>query len=229
MEQQKDYSHLLKSSTMLTAPLYKYMLSVVSKEPEVLKRLREETGKHPRAQMQISPDEGQFLSLLIKLSGAKNCIEMGVFTGYSSLSVALALPDDGKIIACDISEEFTNIAKKYWKEANVEHKIDLKLAPGIETLDNLIKDKKAETFDFAFIDADKPNYSNYYDRLITLIKKGGLIVVDNVLWDGKVIDESIKDADTIAIREFNKKVYADNRVDISMLAIGDGVTLLLKK
>ncbi len=169
------------------------------------------------------------MALLVHLLGARRTLEVGVFTGYSSLSVALALPDDGRIIACDVSEEWTAIARRYWREAGVEHKIDLRLRPALQTLDDLIALGQGGTFDFAFIDADKENYANYFERALVLLRPGGLIAVDNVLWSGRVIDKSVKDADTRAIRAFNDKLKSDERVWISMLPIRDGLTLACKK
>src|SRR5437660_6229449 len=172
--------------------------------------------------MQISPEQCQFMALLLHLIDARRTIEVGVFTGYSSLSVALALPDDGKVIACDVSEEWTSIARRYWREAGVANKIDLRLRPALETLDRLLADGRAGAFDFAFIDADKENYLNYYERCLRLVRPGGLIAIDNVLWHGDVIDPAKQDPDTRAIREFNERVSRDDRVWISMLPISDG-------
>eukprot|EP01114_Cavostelium_apophysatum_P000864 TRINITY_DN1075_c0_g1_i3.p1 TRINITY_DN1075_c0_g1~~TRINITY_DN1075_c0_g1_i3.p1 ORF type:complete len:220 (+),score=27.90 TRINITY_DN1075_c0_g1_i3:37-696(+) len=217
-----------KTCTSYDDALYNYMLSVSLREPEVLKKLREETSKHPRAVMQISADEGQFLALLIKTMRAKKTIEIGVFTGYSSISVALALPADGRIVACDISEEFTNIAKRYWKEAGVENKIDFRLAPAIETLNGLIANGETGTFDFAFIDADKPNYGLYYEKCLELVRSGGIIAIDNVFWHGEVTKESAS-TENQKIRELNAKLGKDERIEVSMVAIGDGVTLAYKK
>jgi predicted O-methyltransferase YrrM len=179
--------------------------------------------------MQISAEQGQFMALLIHLLAARKTLEIGVFTGYSSLAVALALPDDGRVIACDISEEWTSIARGYWREAGVERKIDLRLGPALKTLDDLIAQGQGGRFDFAFIDADKGNYINYYERALVLVRPGGLIAVDNVLWDGKVIDPSVNDPDTRAIRAFNESLRNDDRVWISMLPIRDGLTLACKK
>lgn len=209
--------------------LYDYLLKNSLREPPILKRLREETAKHPKHGMQISPEQGQFMRLLVRLMGASRCIEVGVFTGYSSLSVALALPDDGRIITCDVSEEFTAVAKRYWQEAGVERKIELRLGPALETLDAMLKHGEAGRYDFAFIDADKHNYQNYYERLIRLLRPGGLIAVDNVLWSGGVIDKKDKSADTVAIRKFNKTLQADNRIELSLVPIGDGLTLARKR
>ena len=209
--------------------LYDYLLRASLREPPLLKRLREETAKHPRATMQISPEQGQFMGLLARLMGAHRCIEVGVFTGYSSLSVALALPADGYILACDVSEEFTAVARRYWKEAGVEKKIELKLAPALTTLDACLKAGEAASYDLAFIDADKSNYGGYYERILKLLRPGGLILVDNVLWDGAVIDQQDKSEDTVAIRAFNEALKKDERVALSMLPVGDGLTLALKR
>ena len=206
-----------------------YIRRVSLREPDVLRRLREETASHPRVSMQISPEQGQFMDVLIHMLGARRTLEIGVFTGYSSLAVALALPEDGRIIACDVSEEYTSVARRYWREAGVDRKIDLRLRPALETLNDLIALGQAGSFDFAFIDADKENYDNYYERCLTLLRPGGLIAVDNVLWSGRVIDAADQDVDTRAIREFNNKLQADERVWLSMLPIRDGVTLACKK
>jgi len=216
-------------TTGLNPELYKYILSVSLRDPEVLQRLKEETSKHELAEMQTAVDEAQFMSLLIKMMNAKMALEVGVFTGYSSLTVALALPEDGKLIACDVSEEFTNVAKKYWKEAKVDHKVDLRIAPGVETLDKLIAEGRSGTFDFAFIDADKPNYDNYYERILQLLRVGGVILFDNVLWHNKIIDDTNQEDTTVALRKLNAKLHKDERVDISMLSIGDGVTIVRKR
>jgi predicted O-methyltransferase YrrM len=213
----------------LPGNLQQYLYSVSVHEADVLQRLRAETAAHPRAGMQISPDVGQFLQFLVHALGIRRTLEVGVFTGYSSTAVALALPQDGRIIACDVSDEYTSIARRYWREAGVEHKIDLRIAPATETLDALLKAGEEGSFDFAFIDADKSNYGNYYDRALRLVRSGGVIAVDNVLWDGKVADPAVNDADTVAIREFNGRLYNDERVFISMVAIRDGVTLAWKR
>ncbi|MEH2211232.1 class I SAM-dependent methyltransferase [Nostoc sp.] len=218
-----------KQSIGLDNQLYNYLLSVSLREPEILEKLRQETANHPRSGMQISPEQGQFMSLLVQLIGAKKTLEVGVFTGYSSLSVALALPADGKIIACDVSEEFTAIARRYWQEAGVADKIDLRLAPALETLDELLATGQAETFDFAFIDADKENYDGYYERSLQLIRPGGLIAIDNVLWSGQVADEQNQDESTQAIRALNEKLHHDERVTLSLVPIADGLTLAIKR
>jgi predicted O-methyltransferase YrrM len=213
----------------LSSELYNYLLSVSLREPEILAKLRQETAKLPMAVMQIAPEQGQFMALLVGLMGAKKTLEVGVFTGYSSLAVALALPPDGKVIACDIDEEYTAIARRYWQEAGVIDKIDWRIAPALETLDQLITEGQANSFDFAFIDADKRNYDNYYERALVLVRSGGLIAIDNVLWSGKVAFEEEQDNRTIAIREFNQKLHQDQRVTISLVPIADGVTLAFKK
>jgi predicted O-methyltransferase YrrM len=209
--------------------LWEYMRRVTLREPPILKRLREETAGHSHAAMQISPEQGQFMALLIQLLDARKTLEIGVFTGYSSLAVALALPDDGRIIACDVNEEWTSIARRYWREAGVDRKIDLRIRPALETLDDLIATGQGGRFDFAFIDADKENYSNYFERALVLVRPGGLIAIDNVLWYGRVIDPAVEDADTRAIRAFNEKLHGDQRVWLSMLAVRDGLTLACKK
>ena len=214
---------------VLNDALYEYMLSVSLREPDVLSRLREETAKMPQHNMQISPEQGQFMALLVELTGARKCLEVGTFTGYSALSVALALPEDGQIIACDISEEFTSLAKPYWLEAGVAGKIDLRLGPALETLDALIADGEGGAFDFAFIDADKVNYQGYFQRALDLTRPGGLILIDNVLWSGKVADPEIDTIDTVAIRAFNEKLMTDERVSLSMLPVADGLTLARKR
>ena len=198
-------------------------------ENPVLKRLREETENHPFALMQICPEQGALMANLVRLISAKKAIEVGTFTGYSALAVALALPEDGYLLACDISEEFTSIGKPYWEEAGVSENIDLQIAPAIETLKSKIEDGESNTYDFAFIDADKINYLNYYELCLDLIRSGGVIAIDNVLWGGSVIDSARTDDDTKAIREINDFIVSDKRVNISMIPVGDGVTLEVKK
>lgn len=209
--------------------LYEYLQSVSVREPGILKELRQETANHPMARMQIAPEQGQLMALLVQLMGAKKTLELGVFQGYSSLAVALNLPDEGKVIACDTSEEYTAIARRYWDRAGVSHKIDLRIAPALETLDELIAEGQSNTFDFAFIDADKSNYDNYYERVLKLVRSGGLIAIDNVLWGGKIADQNIQDNRTKKMRALNKKIYEDPRVDISLIPIADGLTLSLKR
>jgi caffeoyl-CoA O-methyltransferase len=209
--------------------LYRYLVEHSVREPQVLRELREETAKLPMAGMQIGPDQGQFMALLVKLMGAKRCLEIGVFTGYSSLSVALALPSDGKIIACDVSEEWTAIARRYWEKAGVAHKIDLRLGQALATLDALRSRDGEGSFDFAFIDADKGNYLAYYERCLTLLRRGGLIAVDNTLWSGDVANPDNQKSDTVSLRRFNEALHRDERIDLAMLPVGDGLTLALKR
>lgn len=213
----------------VTEELAAYIRRSSLREPEILARLRAETARLPNAEMQIMPEQGQFLALLIHVLGAHRALEIGVFTGYSALWAALALPKDGRIIACDVNEEYTAVARRYWKEAGVEHKIDLRIAPALQTLDSLLALGAQGTFDFAFIDADKGNYGHYYERALQLLRPRGLILVDNVLWSGKVADNSVQDKDTSAIRDFNKKIAADERVWITLLPYADGLTLACKK
>ena len=212
----------------LSESLYNYILSTSLREPAILKSLREATAQLPMSRMQIAPEQGQFMALLVKLIGAKKTLEVGVFTGYSALVTALALPDDGKIIACDKDEQYTNMAKPYWERAKVSHKIDLRIAPAQSTLQQLITDGQENTFDFAFIDADKRSYPIYYEQVLKLVRPGGLIAIDNVLWSGRVADPNNTDKRTIAIREFNQKLHQDKRVDISLVPISDGLTLAMK-
>jgi predicted O-methyltransferase YrrM len=214
--------------TPLTDALYDYLLAHSLRETDVQRELREKTASMPHGGMQISPDQGQFMALIARLMGARRTLEVGVFTGYSSLSVALALPDDGRIVACDVSAEWTAIARGYWKKAGVEKKIDLKLAPATETLDKLLDGGGAGAYDFAFIDADKGNYPAYYERCLKLVRVGGLIAVDNTLWNGWVADPVHQEADTRSIREFNERLHDDRRIALSLVAIGDGLTLALK-
>lgn len=216
-------------SINLTEPLYQYLLDVSLREPDILTALREETALLPTSNMQIAPEQGQFMALLVQLMGARNTIEVGVYTGYSTLAVAMALPDHGNVLACDISEEYTSVARRYWAMAGVSEKIDLRLAPATETLYGLLDEGRADTFDFAFIDADKENYSEYFDCCLQLLRPGGLIAVDNVLWDGSVIDGNKQDVDTRAIRSFNRALLSNDQVDISVLPVADGLALARKK
>ena len=207
---------------------YRYLVETSVRESEIARRLREETQQLPNAQMQIGPDQGQFMQLLVQVLRAQKTLEVGVFTGYSALWVALGLPNEGRIVACDISEEYTAVARRYWKQAGVDQKIDLRLGPALDTLDQLLKDQ-AGTFDFAFIDADKTNYENYYERALQLLRAGGLIAIDNTIWSGKVADPSEQDPDTMAIRRLNEKLFLDERITLSMLTVGDGLTLAMKR
>jgi predicted O-methyltransferase YrrM len=215
--------------TQIDPELWDYIRRVSLREDDVLRRIREATASHPQMSCQIAAEQGQFMALLIHLTGAKRTLEVGVFTGYSSTAVALALPEDGRIVACDINQEWTAVARRFWREAGVEHKIDLRLAPATETLDKLLAEGQAGTFDFAFIDADKENYDGYYERVLRLVRTGGLIAVDNVIWHGRVIDPAANDVDTQAIRALNEKLHADERVWLSLVPIGDGLTLACKK
>ena len=219
---------MLKKSLGLDEPLYNYFLSVSLREADILRQLREETAHLPNAIMQIAPEQGQFMALLIKLLGARKTLEVGVFTGYSSLCVALVLPLDGKIVACDVSEDYTTIARRYWQAAGVADKIDLRIAPALETLDQLLAVGEAETFDFAFIDADKGNYDGYYERSLQLVRPGGLIAIDNVLWSGRVADAQDKESSTKKLRALNEKLHQDQRITLSMIPIADGLTLAFK-
>ncbi len=212
----------------LDEQVYNYLLSVSLRESQILAECRAETAKHPMARMQIAPEQGQFISFLIKLLHVKNALEIGVFTGYSSLSIAMSLPEDGHLDACDSDPEATAIAKKYWNKADVAEKINLHIGPAIETLDRLLEENKDNTYDFAFIDAHKPEYIDYYERALRLIRPGGVILIDNVLWSGNVADKNKQDEDTVAIRNFNEHVNKDDRVMISMLPVADGITLTMK-
>ena len=212
----------------ITDRVYDYLQEASVREPEILKRLRAETAELPEHNMQIGPEQGQFMALLVGLIGARRALEIGTFTGYSALAVALALPDDGKLIACEISEEYTTIGRRYWQEAGLDTNIDLKIGLALDTLDGLITEGQAETYDFAFIDADKVNYQNYFDRALILLRPGGLIAVDNVIWNGAVADPRNTTKDTEAIRDFNAELGDDTRVAISMVPIGDGLTLARK-
>jgi predicted O-methyltransferase YrrM len=206
-----------------------YLLSVSLREPPVLGRLREETDRSERAGWEVSPEQGQFLALLAQTMGVRQIIEVGVFAGYSALWLALALPEDGHIIACEISEQYTPIARRYWKEAGVEHKIGLRIGPALDTLRGLLSEGQRGRFDFVFIDADKTNNDAYYECALELLRPGGMIAVDNVLWSGRVLDAQSAEPDTVAVRAFNQKVLSDPRVSISMIPIGDGLTLALKR
>jgi len=215
--------------TPIDPELSAYIRGVSLREPDLAARLREETATRADAGMQVAPEQAQFLGMLVRLMGAARALEVGVFTGLSALHVALAMPPHGRLTACDINPETTAIARRYWVEAGVADKIDLRLAPAAETLDRLLAEGAADSFDFAFVDADKENYQHYYERVLKLLRPGGLAAFDNVLWHGRVIDEGQQDKDTVAIREFNAKMHVDNRVWLSLVAIGDGVTLALKR
>lgn len=227
-----------KSDVLLPKPLYDYILSVSLREHDVLTALREETARQPHAIMQIPPEQGQFMALLAKILGARKTLEIGTYTGYSALSVALALPDDGTIVACDVSTEWTDIGRRFWRQAGVENKIELKIGPALATLDQLIDDGQAATFDFAFIDADKGNYDGYYEKSLILLRPGGVIALDNVFLFGTVVDAYAVDADiknriapesVTAMQALNEKIKHDTRVDLSMLPLADGLTLVRKR
>ncbi|WP_078127672.1 O-methyltransferase [Leptospira alexanderi] len=229
-----------RKNIQLTEQLEEYIFRNSVREPDSFRRLQEETGKLAQANMQISPEEGQFLRILAQISGARRIIEIGTFTGYSSLCFAFALPEDGKILCCDISEEWTNIAKKYWKETGLEKKIRLRIGPALETLQVILDSKSApdwasdfafgsSSVDLIFLDADKENYPNYYPLILKLLKSGGLLIADNVLWDGSVADSTRQEPSTIGIRKFNEMVCNDPNVDVSMIPIADGVSLVRKK
>ena len=212
----------------LTETLHKYLLSVSLRESSVLKELRETTATLEMARMQIAPEQGQFMGLLVQLMGAKRAIEVGVFTGYSALCVAQALGKDGRLIACDVNEEWTQMAFSFWQKAGLESRIDLRLAPAVDTLTQLLEQGQDNQFDFAFIDADKTNYQNYYELLLKLVRPGGLIVIDNVLWSGHVLDTNSEDEDTQAIIAFNQFVHQDQRVSHCLLPVADGLSLCIK-
>jgi predicted O-methyltransferase YrrM len=211
--------------TPMDERLYRYLVSCQPPERSALTLLRENTALLDNAEMQIAPEQAALLTLLVKLADAKRTLEIGVFTGYSTMVTAFALPDDGRIVACDVSEEYTSIARKHWATAGVERKIDLRIAPAMTTLQTLLKEGAAGTFDFAFIDADKVDYDGYYEACLKLVRKGGVIAIDNTLWDGKPADPSINDPDTAAIRALNAKIAKDDRVDACLLPSSDGVTV----
>jgi predicted O-methyltransferase YrrM len=217
---------MAKRTLLLPGDVYRYVLQTSSREPEVLAKLRAATTAVPMNEMQIGPDQGQLMALLVRLIGARSCIEVGTYTGYSALAVALALPADGRLITCDVSAEWVNVGQPFWREAGVEGRIDLRLQPARETLDELLVAGEAGRFDFAFIDADKPNYAAYYERLLRLIRPGGLIAVDNTLALAGAPIMSQDSASAKAMREFNELVHHDERVDLAMLTVGEGLTLL---
>jgi len=213
----------------MTDRLYGYLLDVSVREPDVMRRLRERTASHPGAQMQIAPEQGQLMALLVELIGARQTLEVGTFTGYSALAVARALPANGRVVACDISEEYTAIGRPFWEEAGVADRIDLRIGPALDSLAALAREEPAGSFDFAFIDADKTNYAGYFEACLTLLRPGGLVAVDNVLWSGSVADPAMDDDDTVALRSFNAALSKDERVSISLVPIGDGLTLARKR
>ncbi len=216
-------------SQLNLASLYDYLFDVSVRDTPLLKALRDETARDPMARMQIAPEQGQFMALLVKLTGARSIIEIGTFTGYSSLCMAQALPDSGRLICCDVSEEWTAMARRYWEKAGVAHKIDLRIAPALDTLRRLLDNGQGESFDMAFVDADKANYRAYYECCLSLLKPGGLILLDNTLWSGRVADDSVTDEDTVALRAFNASLKDDTRIDFSLLPMADGLTLVRKR
>lgn len=218
-----------RSQIGLSESLAAYVSSIGYRETDAQRGLREKTAPMSAGMMQISPEQGAFMSILVRVMGAKLCVEVGTFTGYSALTVAAALPADGKVICCDVSDEWTSVGKPFWQDADVADKIDLRIAPASETLDSLIADGMTGTVDFAFIDADKTGYATYYEQLLTLLRPNGLIAVDNVLWGGSVTDLSDTSEDTVAIRALNEMIAKDNRVEIALIPIGDGLTLVRKK
>jgi len=213
----------------LSDNLHEYMLSVSHRESAVMERLRAETNAHPKSEMQIAPEQAQFFQFLLRLIGARRTIEVGVFTGYSALATAEVLPPNGKIVACDVSEEYTQVARQYWQEAGVDDQIDLRIAPAEETLDALLDEGQAGTFDFSFIDADKETYDTYYEQSLRLLRPGGVIALDNVFRDGRVTDPDVEDESVRAIQALNEKLHHDERVDLTMLPLADGVTLAMKR
>jgi len=218
-------------TTELTEPLYEYLLRIGVREAAPLRSLRAETlARVPDyARMQIAPEQGALMAMLVELFGARRALEVGVFTGYSALAVALALPDDGVVVACDVSQEWAEIGRPYWEDAGVAHKIDLRIAPALETMETLLAEGQAGKFDFAFLDAEKTEYSDYYERALELLRPGGLCAIDNVLWNGRPADPAVDDADTRAIRTFNERVHADERVSLALVPVADGLTLARKR
>jgi caffeoyl-CoA O-methyltransferase len=213
----------------LSAPLLGYLRSVGMREDADLAALREETANHPSAEMQIAPEQGHLMALLVRILGARKTLEIGVFTGYSAMVVAKAMGPKGKLVALDVSEEFTAVARRHWAKAGVADRIDLRLRPAADSLRALVAAGESDTFDFAFIDADKANYDTYYEYALKLVRRGGLIAIDNVLWAGKVLDSTDQTVDTAAIRAINEKIHDDSRVDATLIPIGDGLTLALRR
>ncbi|MBX7131770.1 MAG: class I SAM-dependent methyltransferase [Fimbriimonadaceae bacterium] len=215
-------------SSLIPSNLYAYLIDHWLREDSILERLRDETASMPNAGMQISPEQGQFMTMLVRLMGVRRYLEVGVFTGYSSLGVTLAMGPEGRTVACDVSEEFTAVARRYWADAGIAGQIELHLAPGMDTLSSLIT-SGSEPFDFMFIDADKANYHHYYEAGLRLVRPGGLIAIDNVFWGGKIADEAVQDEDTLAIRSLNAKLATDERIDLAIVPIGDGLTLARRR
>jgi caffeoyl-CoA O-methyltransferase len=209
--------------------LHDYLLTVGVREPDLLRELREETAAMPERDMQIAPEQGAFMALLVELIGARRCVEVGTFTGYSSTRIAMALPPDGRIVCCDISREWTDVARRYWERAGVADKIELRLGPALDTLDALLTEGLAGSFDFAFLDADKVHYPEYSDRLLALLRSGGLLAIDNVFWSGRVTQPDSDDENVRAIRSMNRALAGDERVTLAMVPIADGLTLARKR
>ena len=220
---------MTSKSIGLPDDVYDYVLAHGVREPAILGRLREETASHPMAQMQIEPLQGAIFRLLVELLDARRYVEVGTFTGYSSLAVALAMPADGRLVCCDVSEEYTNVARRYWAEAGVADRVDLRIGPGIDTLDDLLAEGRENTFDLAFIDADKKSYPYYYERCVRLVRPGGVVALDNVLWGGEIADMAKQDRDTLALRAVNALVRDDERVTEVLLPVADGMTLARKR
>ena len=213
----------------ISASLLSYLRKTSLRETDVQNELRQVTDKLPESGWAVSPEQGQFLALLVQITGAKNILELGTFTGTSSLAMGLALPIDGQIVTCDMEPDYTNIARNYWIKAGIDKKIELRLGPALSTLDELIKEGPEDYFDMAFIDANKKDYDHYYERVLTLIRPGGLIVIDNVFWSGRILDKNNQEKSTSSIRKLNKKILNDQRVSVSMLPLNDGVTLIWKR
>ena len=220
---------MTSKSIGLPDDVYDYVLAHGVREPGILARLREETASHPMAQMQIEPLQGAIFRLLVELLDARSYVEVGTFTGYSSLAVALAMPADGRLVCCDVSEEYTNVARRYWAEAGVADRVNLRIGPGIDTLDDLLAEGRENTFDLAFIDADKKSYPDYYERCLRLVRPGGVVALDNVLWGGEIADMAKQDRDTLALRAVNELVRDDGRVTVVLLPVADGMTLARKR
>jgi caffeoyl-CoA O-methyltransferase len=216
------------STLFLNERVYEYLLSISLREDDLLRQLREETAREKSSNMQIAAEQGQFMALLVKLIAANKALEIGTYTGYSSLCIAKAMSQQGQLICCDTSAQWTAIAQRYWDQAELAHKIDLRLAPALDTLDGLLAEGHEGEFDFAFIDADKQNYLNYYERCLQLLRPGGIVAVDNTLWNGAVADPDNRETDTLAIRDFNHRLHKDDRVDLSLVPIGDGLSLVRK-
>ena len=220
---------MLNRMPIISASLLRYLRKTSLRETHIQNELRQVTDKLPESGWEVSPEQGQFLALLVQITGAKNILELGTFTGNSSLAMGLALPIDGQIVTCDMEPNYTNIAREHWIKAGIDKKIELRIGPAISTLDDLIKEGTEDHFDMAFIDANKKDYDGYYERVLTLIRPGGLIVIDNVFWGGRVLDKNNNDKSTGSIRQLNKKMHYDPRVSLSMLPLNDGVTLVWKR